>query len=300
MTIKRATSTTGPDYTTKNLNNDILSAIISNKRKEIELQMEVISIQQLENIITNRDEDINTGKNTDLHNPIHKSLSKSIITSPTGIIAEFKRRSPSKGWINKGADIASVIEGYSKAGASGISLLTDEKFFGGNIKDLIEAKKNTDIPVLRKDFIISEYQIYQAKAVNADAVLLIAAALTKNECKALAHKAHELGLEVLLELHSEKELEYLGGDTTDNIDLIGINNRNLGSFHTDIENSFRLIGKLPEGYPLISESGISDAEDILHLKSVGFNGFLMGESFMRNDSPHQSLAMLIEKLTANN
>lgn len=260
---------------------DILTQIIANKRKEISRQMEAVSMKQLEAIVAMRE----------IREPL--SLSRSIMSSPTGIISEFKRRSPSKGWINREADVRLITGGYAEAGAVGLSVLTDTDFFGGSEGDLIKARLSApSTPILRKDFIISEYQILQSVAIQADAILLIAAALEKNECKRLAEMSHSLGLEVLLEIHSEDELEY----ATDCIDLIGVNNRNLGSFHTDVENSFRLAEKLPKGIPHISESGISEAKTIIKLRQAGYNGFLMGESFMKTAEPAGALKMLIEKL----
>ena len=260
---------------------DILTQIIVNKRKEITRQMEAVSIKQLEAIATMRER---TSKN---------SLSRSIMTSPTGIISEFKRRSPSKGWINREADARKIAGEYAQAGAAALSVLTDKEFFGGNEGDLIKARLSApSTPILRKDFIISEYQVLQSVTIQADAILLIAAALEKDECKHLAEKAHSYGLEVLLEIHSDEELDYV----TDCIDLIGVNNRNLGSFHTDVENSFRLAEKLPQGIPHISESGISSAESILSLRQAGYNGFLIGESFMKTENPANGLKTLIEKL----
>lgn len=260
---------------------DILTQIIANKRQEINRQMEAVSMKQLEAIVAMRE----------TREPL--SLSCSIMSSPIGIISEFKRRSPSKGWINRNADIRVITVGYAEAGAAGLSVLTDTDFFGGSEGDLIKARLSApSTPILRKDFIISEYQILQSVAIQADAILLIAAALEKDECKHLAEMAHRLGLEVLLEIHSEDELEYV----TECIDLIGVNNRNLGSFHTDVENSFCLAEKLPKGIPHISESGISEAETIIKLRQAGYNGFLMGESFMKTAEPAGALRTLIEEL----
>lgn len=260
---------------------DILTQIIANKRKEISRQMEAVSMKQLEAIVAMRD----------TRKPL--SLSHSIMSSPTGIISEFKRRSPSKGWINSEADVQLITGGYAEAGAAGLSVLTDTDFFGGSEGDLLKARLSAPTtPILRKDFIISEYQILQSVAIQADAILLIAAGLEKDECKHLAEMAHSLGLEVLLEIHSEDELEY----TTECIDLIGVNNRNLGSFHTNIENSFRLAEKLPKGIPHISESGISGTETIIKLRKSGYNGFLIGESFMKTAKPAGALRTLIEEL----
>lgn len=260
---------------------DILTQITANKRKEISRQTEAVSMKQLEAIIAMRE----------TREPL--SLSCSVMSSPTGIISEFKRRSPSKGWINREADVRLITGGYAEAGAAGLSVLTDTDFFGGSEGDLVKARLSApSTPILRKDFIISEYQILQSAAIQADAILLIAAALEKDECKRLAEMAHSLRLEVLLEIHSEDELEY----ATDCIDLIGVNNRNLGSFHTDVENSFRLAEKLPKGIPHISESGISGADIIAVLRQAGYDGFLMGESFMKTAEPAGALATLIEEL----
>lgn len=260
---------------------DILTQIIANKRKEISRQMEAVSMKQLEAIVAIRE----------TREPL--SLSRSVMSSPTGIISEFKRRSPSKGWINREADVRLITGGYAEAGAAGLSVLTDTDFFGGSEGDLVKAHLSVpSTPILRKDFIISEYQILQSAAIQADAILLIAAALEKDECKRLAEMAHSFGLEVLLEIHSEDELEY----ATDCIDLIGVNNRNLGSFHTDVENSFRLAERLPKGIPHISESGISGADTIAALRQAGYDGFLMGESFMKTENPAIALRTLIKDL----
>lgn len=260
---------------------DILTQIIANKRKEISRQMEAVSMKQLEAIVAMRE----------TREPL--SLSRSIMSSPTGIISEFKRRSPSKGWINREADVRLITGGYAEAGAAGLSVLTDTDFFGGSEGDLLKARLSApSTTILRKDFIISEYQILQSVAIQADAILLIAAALEKDECKRLAEIAHSFGLEVLLEIHSEDELEYM----TNCIDLIGVNNRNLGSFHTDVENSFRLAERLPKGIPHISESGISEADTIITLRQAGYNGFLMGESFMKTEKPANTLKILIQDM----
>ncbi len=221
-----------------------------------------------------------------------RSMRASLEKSSSGIIAEFKRKSPSKGWIKEDANIESIIPSYEKNGASALSILTDTPFFGGNIKDIKTARPLSNLPILRKDFIIDEYQLYQARSIGADAVLLIAAALTIDNCNYLAKVAHELELEVLLEIHQEKELEYLN----EYIDMVGVNNRNLGTFHTDIENSFRLASQLPENILLVSESGISSPETIIKLREVGFKGFLIGETFMKTENPGEALGTFINKL----
>lgn len=260
---------------------DILSEIIANKRFEVDLQKQSISLEQLQNSLEN------TVK--------QRSLREALKSSSSGIIAEFKRRSPSKGWINRKAQAEDIVPGYANAGASAVSILTDEKFFGGNLKDIKAARPLIDIPILRKDFIVDEYQLYQAKIIGADAVLLIAAALKKEELHALAAKAHELGLEVLLEIHSVEELKYINA----NMDVIGINNRNLGTFFTDVENSFRLAEQLPSDAVLVSESGISDPATVKRLQKAGFKGFLIGENFMKTDNPELALKSFIEDLSTN-
>lgn len=260
---------------------DILSEIIANKRFEVDLQKQSISLEQLQNSLET------TVK--------QRSLKEALKSSSSGIIAEFKRRSPSKGWINRKAQAEDIVPGYANAGASAVSILTDEKFFGGNLKDIKDARPLIDIPILRKDFIVDEYQLYQAKIIGADAVLLIAAALKKEELHALAAKAHELGLEVLLEIHSVEELKYINA----NIDVIGINNRNLGTFFMDVENSFRMAEQLPSDAVLVSESGISDPATVKRLQKAGFKGFLIGENFMKTDNPELTLKSFIEVLSTN-
>lgn len=257
---------------------DILEEIIAYKRMEVALQKEAVSIDRLVSLC-------------DFNAP-SISMKASLVASPTGIIAEFKRRSPSKGWIKQEADAAIIPLGYEQADASALSILTDEKFFGGSLKDVQTARPLVKLPILCKDFIIDEYQLYQAKAVGANAVLLIAACLTTEACKGLARKAHDLGLEVLLETHSEHELEYI----TPEIDMVGVNNRNLGTFHTDVQNSFRLAEKLPKEIVKVSESGISHPDTVRQLREVGFRGFLIGETFMKTDVPGDTLRTFIQKV----
>lgn len=250
---------------------DILSEIIANKRFEVDLQKQAISIEQLQEGISEA--------------PVIRSMKQALASSKSGVIAEFKRRSPSKGWIKQDARPEEIVLSYAVAGASALSILTDEKFFGGNLKDIRIARPLVEIPILRKDFIIDEYQLYQAKIVGADAVLLIAAALEQEKCIELTEKAHSLGLEVLLEIHSSEELAYINKE----IDMVGINNRNLGTFFTDVENSFRLAGQLPQDAVLVSESGISDPEIVKRLRAAGFRGFLIGETFMKTEQPGETL-----------
>ena len=257
---------------------DILSEIIANKRKEVDLQKQAISIEQLSEGIV------------DLLPT--RSMKQAIASSPTGIIAEFKRRSPSKGWIKENARPEEIVPAYAASGASAVSILTDEIFFGGTLRDIRTVRPLINLPILRKDFIIDEYQLYQARIVGADAVLLIAAALEQTQCRALADKAHELGLEVLLEIHNTDELPYIYKD----IDMVGINNRNLGSFHTDVANSFRLAEQLPQDTILVSESGISQPVTVSKLHDAGFRGFLIGETFMRTEKPAETLKEFISQV----
>lgn len=257
---------------------DILQDIIAAKRLEVERQKQAVSLQTLLALGSDRLERMTV------------SMRAALASSPSGILAEFKRKSPSKGWLHPGADVAEVLPAYEKNGAAACSILTDGSFFGGSLTDLQRARQLVGLPLLRKDFIIDTYQLFQARVMGADAVLLIAAALTTEECRILAETAHSLQLEVLLEIHSEAELEYL----TPHIDMLGVNNRNLGTFHTDVENSFRLIEKIKGEAPLlVSESGLSDTGTIRRLRQAGFRGFLIGETFMKTEQPGEALARLI-------
>lgn len=209
------------------------------------------------------------------------------------IISEFKRRSPSKGAINEKAKVAEVTAGYEKSGATGISVLANEHFFGGSLQDVKEARQNAPhTPILFKEFVVDEYQLYMAKAAGADVILLIAAALSIEDCLHLAAKAKELHLEVLLELHDETELNHLHP----NIDIVGINNRNLKNFEVNIETGIRLSQYLPSDCVKISESGISKAASLIKLHRAGFQGFLMGENFMKEENPAQALQDFIQEV----
>ena len=221
------------------------------------------------------------------------SLRKALLQSETGIIAEFKRRSPSKGWIKEDGRPDVIPLSYQQNGAAALSILTDEHYFGGCDDFIRQARQSgVTLPILYKNFVIDEAQLYAAALCGASAVLLIAACLSKADCKRLLDKAHTLGLEVLLEMHSEPELEYadLGPD------LCGINNRNLGSFVTDVENSFRLAELLPENAVKVSESGISNPDTVRALRQAGFRGFLIGENFMKTPDPGQALNEFISQL----
>ena len=221
------------------------------------------------------------------------SLKEALLTSESGIIAEFKRRSPSKGWIKEDGRADEIPLSYEKNGAAAVSILTDRDYFGGS-DDFIRAarKSGVTVPILYKNFVVDELQLAAAALCGASAVLLIAACLTKDECRHLLNKAHELGLEVLLEMHSEAELEYAELQP----DLCGINNRHLGSFVTDVETSFRLAELLPRDAVKVSESGISDPRTVKALKEAGFNGFLIGENFMKTEAPGLALHQFISAL----
>ncbi len=221
------------------------------------------------------------------------SLREALLQSETGIIAEFKRKSPSKGWIKEDGRPDIIPLSYQQNGAAAISILTDEHYFGGS-DDFIRAARQSGvtIPILYKNFVIDEAQLYAAALCGASAVLLIAACLSKQQCEKLLHSAHELGLEVLLEMHDERELEYAELQP----DLCGINNRHLGSFVTDVENSFRLAELLPKDAVKVSESGISSPDTVKALRQAGFRGFLIGENFMKTPDPGLSLHHFINQL----
>lgn len=246
---------------------NILEQIINHKKQEVEQRKKEVRIKALEaqRFFTRQT----------------YSLKKFLIDpTRTGIIAEYKRKSPSKGIINNRDSVESVTRMYSAYGASGISVLTDYNFFGGSLDDLIAARDN-HLPLLRKDFMIDEYQVVEAKAYGADVILLIAACLTAEEVKKLAKGAKKLELEVLLELHDESELDHI----CDEVDLVGINNRNLKNFEVDLEHSVRMVEKIDNRFIKIAESGINDVDNIRYLKQHGFTGFLIGEYFMKQENP---------------
>ena len=221
------------------------------------------------------------------------SMREALLNSPTGIIAEFKRRSPSKGWIKEEGLATEIPLSYQQNGAAALSILTDKKYFGGH-DDFVRAARRSGVtlPILYKNFVVDEMQLYEACLCGASAVLLIAACLTKQACKMLLDQAHSLGLEVLLEMHDEAELEYADLEP----DMCGINNRHLGSFVTDVETSFRLADRLPKESLLVSESGLSNPQTIKELRSIGFRGFLIGETFMRDVNPGLALKQFIERI----
>lgn len=259
---------------------NILDTIIAYKKKEVAESKARISVTELEK-----------GKYF-----LHEILSlKSFLLdqNKTGIIAEFKRKSPSKGIINDIATVEEVTAAYAQHGASGISVLTDSNFFGGHLNDLVAATMN-EVPLLRKDFMIDEYQLIEAKSFGADVILLIAACLTPSEVTRLAITAKSLGLEVLLEIHNEEEL----GHICDSVDLVGVNNRNLKTFEVNIDTSLSLINKIPTEKPAIAESGITDVDTIVTLRQAGFKGFLIGENFMKQASPSIAFADFVNQLKA--
>lgn len=260
---------------------DMLDEIIAEKRIEVADKKQLIPIKQLERIIEQEPKE-------------HHSLKEALQRSESGIISEFKRKSPSKGWIKEDADAKRITTSYEKNGATALSVLTDNKYFGGSLNDLREVRKAVSIPIMRKEFIIDEYQIYEAASVGADAILLIAASITKEESRRFTNLAHALKMDVLLELHDEKEIHYISDSNL----LIGINNRNLGTFVTDVQKSFNMIDHLPKEAVLVSESGISTPELVKELRDAGYKGFLIGENFMKTVDPGESLGIFISQLKA--
>ena len=260
---------------------DVLDEIVAHKRVEVQQFKE----QLPEREIHRRVESV-------LGNPV-ASLRKALLASESGIISEFKRKSPSKGWIKEEGRADQIPLSYQQNGAAAISILTDEMFFGGSDAFVTEARRSgVTIPILYKNFVIDEYQLFQARLCGASAVLLIAADLSLSECRSLLRTAHELQLEVLLEMHDERELDYAELEP----DVCGVNNRNLGTFVTDVQNSFRMASRLPSDACKVSESGISQPQTVRDLRMAGFNGFLIGESFMKTPSPCDALKSFIEEL----
>jgi len=260
---------------------DILEEIVAHKRMEVEQFKRSIPPTMLYDAVE---------KMVDQPVP---SMRKSLMESESGIIAEFKRKSPSKGWIKELGRAEEIPLSYQQNGASALSILTDEKYFGGRDTFIKTARESgVTLPVLYKNFVVDEYQLFQARLCGASAVLLIAADLKLDECRSLLRMAHELKLEVLLEMHAESELDYAALEP----DMCGINNRNLGTFITDIQNSYRLAELLPKDACKVSESGISDPMTVLELRNVGFRGFLIGETFMKAENPGDALRLFIEKM----
>lgn len=257
----------------------ILEKIIEHKRREVAERREIIPVKKLE-------------RSEHFAAPIVSLVKYLQRPDKVGIIAEIKRKSPSKGILNEYISIEKLSIGYMQAGASALSVLTDAEFFGGSNEDLTVARKFNYCPILRKEFIIDEYQIVESRSIGADTILLIAGVLSEKEIEQFAAFASSLGLEVLLEI---RDLEDLPADL-ENINVIGVNNRNLSDFSTDVNRSFEIAAQLPDEITKISESGISDAATILELKKAGFQGFLIGEAFMRNSRPETSCAEFIKKI----
>lgn len=257
---------------------NILDKIIERKKQEIKDSKSKVSVEQL--------------KDSEFFGRKTFSL-KETLESKSGIIAEFKRQSPSKGIINNQILPLEVASAYEKFGASGISILTDKDFFGGSFDDILSVRDHINIPILRKDFMVDDYQFYEAKSIGADVILLIAACLSPNQVSEFTELAHDLDLEILLEIHTVEELQHINK----NIDFVGINNRNLKDFKVDLQHSVNLKNQLPENILSVAESGIYNEDDFKYLKEKGFNGFLMGEYFMKNENPGNKFSEFVSNVT---
>lgn len=258
---------------------NILEQIVAHKKKEVEKRKSETPVDKLE-------------KSVNFSIPV-VSLKKALLDeSKPGIIAEFKRKSPSKGIINANTDVVQTTQGYANAGASALSILTDVEFFGGSAEDIFSARKAVNIPILRKDFIVDEYQIIEAKSIGADVILLLANILSPIEIKQFSTTAKFLGMEVLLEIRDKSELKCVNVL----VDFIGVNNRNLKDFTVDVKQSFQLAKEIPKDLLKISESGIDSAKTIHELKQAGYKGFLMGEAFMKEKNPADAFAKFIKEI----
>ncbi|MBX2966937.1 MAG: indole-3-glycerol phosphate synthase TrpC [Cyclobacteriaceae bacterium] len=261
---------------------NILDTITAHKRREVDVNRQRVPVSQLEKS--------NFFERTCL------SLTKVLKQeTSSGIIAEIKRKSPSQGIIHPNVLVSQVAEGYVHAGVSGLSILTDLEFFGGTNEDLIEARNASAAPILRKDFIVDEYQVIEAKAIGADTILLIAASLSPHQIKEFTSAAHQLGLEVLLEVHNEEELL---ANLTSGADMLGVNNRNLKTFEVSVEVSRKLIEMIPDSFVKISESGIENVNTVRELRALGYRGFLMGQNFMKHEKPEEACRKFIDELNA--
>jgi indole-3-glycerol phosphate synthase len=260
---------------------NILDKIVIDKRKEVDIKKSLIPIQQLEQSV--------------LFERATNSLSNKLKESKSGIIAEHKRRSPSKSVINQSLNVQDVAIGYEDAGVCGMSVLTDGKYFGGSLGDLLIARSSCNLPLLRKEFIIDEYQVLEAKAHGADVILLIAAILTREEIKQFSEFAKSLNLDVLLEVHNEEELHK---SIMPSLDMLGVNNRNLKTFNVSLDTSKSLSALIPDDFVKVSESGISSVEAIKELQPYGYQGFLIGENFMKTDNPGKNASQFIKQLEA--
>ena len=258
---------------------NILDKITADKRKEVNLKKSLIPVIQLEQSVLFERQTI--------------SLAEQLKNSASGIIAEHKRRSPSKATINQNLNVQDVAKGYENAGVCGMSVLTDSKYFGGSLDDLLIARASCSLPLLRKEFIIDEYQIIEAKAHGADVILLIAAILSQKEIKQFSQLAKQLQLNVLLEVHNEEELHK---SIIPSIDMLGVNNRNLKTFEVSLETSKTLSKIIPNDFVKVSESGISSVNSIKELQQFGYKGFLIGENFMKTENPGESATQFIQNL----
>lgn len=258
----------------------ILSRILAHKAEEVAYQRQQVSLAELERQL--------------LDAPAPRSMRQSLANSASGIIAEFKRKSPSKGWIFQDATPETIVPAYDNGGASALSILTDDTFFGGSLDFLRRARSLTELPLLRKEFIIDDYQLVEARATGADAILLIAGALPEERIHSLARTAKDLGLEILLEVHTTEELSAYCPE----VDMIGVNNRDLHSFRTDAERSVVLFDLLPKEALPVSESGLLDPAVSQRLRQTGYRGFLIGETFMREANPGEALAQYITQMSA--
>lgn len=263
---------------------DILEEIVAAKRVEVAARKTQVPPRELyarvEGLLQDRPQ-------------VPRSMSAALAASASGIIAEFKRKSPSKGWIHRDSLPTDVVPRYAAGGASSLSILTDEPYFGGSLDFIPQVRSQVaSTPILRKDFIVDEYQLFEAASVGADAVLLIAADLTLDDCRKLMQTAHSLQLETLLEVHDLRDLDYV---TTD-YDMVGVNNRHLGTFHTDVAQSFALAERLPAEVVRVAESGISSPEVVRRLRQVGYRGFLIGECFMRESDPGEALRQFVAEV----
>ncbi|SFP97325.1 indole-3-glycerol phosphate synthase TrpC [Hymenobacter arizonensis] len=261
----------------------ILQTIVAHKRKEVATRRELVPVKLLETSLYFKSKPL--------------SLRQYLLReNGSGLVAEFKRKSPSKGWINQYAPVERTTLGYMQAGAAALSILTDAEFFGGKNEDLSTARRFNFCPILRKDFVVDEYQILEAKSIGADAVLLIAAVLTPEEIKTLGSLARSFGMEVLLEVHDGDELAR--SISADAVDLVGVNNRNLHDFSLSLDTSLDLAAAIPNEFVKVSESGISSAAAIGTLREAGYRGFLLGEAFMRNARPERACAALVQEIAA--
>jgi len=258
---------------------NILDKIVADKRIEVDLRKSLIPVKQLEQSVLFERQTI--------------SLANKLRDSQTGIIAEHKRRSPSKSVINQNLNVFDVAQGYEDAGVCGMSVLTDAKYFGGSLDDLLTARASCNLPLLRKEFIIDQYQLLEARAYGADVILLIAAVLTREEIKQFSEFAKGLNLDVLLEVHNEEELHK---SIMPSLDMLGVNNRNLKTFDVSLETSKKLSKLIPNDFVKVSESGISNIEAIKELQTYGYKGFLIGENFMKTNNAGKSAKQFIKAL----